>query len=133
MLYLYVTDWALEQGHDEEDASFLLSVVGILNTFGEVFPHVPVSVFQELGAVPNILVGGLWTQVMLGYLGDRPWVNATWIYAGCMLICGLSTAVVPLLTTYTALATASGFFGIGIAGNYSLAAVILASTFPYLL
>ena len=42
-----------------------------------------------------------------------------------MLVCGLSTAAVPLLPGYTGLATASGLFGLSIAANYSLAAVIL--------
>ena len=31
-----MADWAIAQGHPEEDASFLLSIVGILNTLGEV-------------------------------------------------------------------------------------------------
>ena len=34
--YVYMADWAIAQGHPEEDASFLLSIVGILNTLGEV-------------------------------------------------------------------------------------------------
>ena len=42
-----------------------------------------------------------------------------------MLLCGLATLSVPLLPTYTWLATASGLFGLSIAANYSLAAVIL--------
>lgn len=61
----------------------------------------------------------------MGYMGDRSWVNATWIYSGCMLLCGLSTAAVPLLPNYTWLAAASGLFGLSIAANYSLTAVIL--------
>ena len=61
----------------------------------------------------------------MGYLGDRSWANATWIYSGCMLLCGLSTAAVPLLPNYTWLASASGLFGLSIAANYSLTAVIL--------
>lgn len=44
-----------------------------------------------------------------------------------MFLCGLSTAVVPLLpeNNYTWLAAASGLFGLSIGANYSLAAVIL--------
>jgi hypothetical protein len=34
--YGYVVEWALEQGHSEENAPFLLSIVGILNTIGVV-------------------------------------------------------------------------------------------------
>ena len=43
-----------------------------------------------------------------------------------MLLCGLSTAAVPLVpNSYGWLATCSGLFGLCIAANYALAAVIL--------
>lgn len=42
-----------------------------------------------------------------------------------MVVCGLSTAAVPLVPNYTWLATASGLFGLSIAANYSLTSVIL--------
>lgn len=34
--YIFIADWAIAQGHPEEDSSFLLSIVGILNTVGVV-------------------------------------------------------------------------------------------------
>ena len=45
-----------------------------------------------------------------------------------MLVCGMSTAAIPMLHTYAGLATASGLFGLSIGANYTLAAVILVSS-----
>lgn len=61
----------------------------------------------------------------MGYLGDRSWANPTWIYSGSMLLCGLSTAIVPLLPGSPWLEVAAGLFGLSIAANYSLVSAIL--------
>lgn len=34
--YVYIADLATKMGHSEEDASYLISLIGILNMFGEV-------------------------------------------------------------------------------------------------
>ncbi|KZS15182.1 Monocarboxylate transporter [Daphnia magna] len=115
--YIYLTDWAKTQGQPKEDESldeflynvpsggrqsdepsFLLSIVGILNTLG---------------------------VIIVGYLGDRSWANPTWIYSASMLLCGLATAVVPLLPGSPWLEIAAGLFGLSIAANYSLVSAIL--------
>ncbi|XP_046632486.1 uncharacterized protein LOC124312074 isoform X1 [Daphnia pulicaria] len=113
--YIYLTDWAKTQGQPKDDESleellyntpsgqseepsFLLSIVGILNTLG---------------------------VIIVGYLGDRSWANPTWIYSASMLLCGLSTAVVPLLPGSPWLEIAAGLFGLSIAANYSLVSAIL--------
>ena len=80
------------------DATYLISIIGILNTVGEV---------------------------IIGYVGDRTWMNLSVLYALCMLACGLSTAFVPLLTNYSLLALMAGVFGFAISANYSLTSPIL--------
>jgi len=34
--YVYIADLAIKKGHTNEDASYLISLIGILNMFGEV-------------------------------------------------------------------------------------------------
>ncbi|XP_076658055.1 uncharacterized protein LOC143362097 isoform X2 [Halictus rubicundus] len=66
--YVYLTDNAIEMGFSETDASNLISVIGITNTVGEV---------------------------LLGWAGDRAWLNASIVYAVCMAFCGAVTALIP--------------------------------------
>jgi len=42
-----------------------------------------------------------------------------------MTVCGLMTAVMPLLSSYTGLCIVTGGFGLSIAANYSMASIIL--------
>ncbi|CAD6215863.1 GSCOCG00000679001-RA-CDS [Cotesia congregata] len=97
--YVYLTDNAIEMGFSETDASILISVIGIANMFGEIF---------------------------LGWAGDRAWVNASIVYALCMICCGIATSLIPLVDgNYYALCSVAGAFGIFIAANYSLTSIIL--------
>jgi MCP family monocarboxylic acid transporter-like MFS transporter 14 len=50
-------------GIGKDDASYLLSVIGIANTLG---------------------------RIVLGWLSDKPWVNRLYTYNICLAICGLS-------------------------------------------
>ncbi|XP_077300586.1 monocarboxylate transporter 9-like [Arctopsyche grandis] len=96
--YVYIADNALEMGFSDTDASMLISLIGIINMIGEIF---------------------------LGWAGDWDGVDASMIYAVCMLFCGGVTAMVPLLSSYSGLCAASGAFGLFIAANYSLTSIIL--------
>ncbi|XP_065164222.1 uncharacterized protein [Atheta coriaria] len=96
--YVYIADYAQNIGFSEEDSSMLIGLIGIVNTVGEV---------------------------ILGWAGDRPWINAGLIYAVCMALCGAVIALTPLFKTFWALATISGLFGLFIAANYSLTCIIL--------
>ncbi|XP_011301364.1 monocarboxylate transporter 9-like [Fopius arisanus] len=97
--YVYLTDNAIEMGFSETDASMLISVIGITNMLGEIF---------------------------LGWAGDKVWVNASIVYAVCMILCGAVTSIIPLVVRhYYALCAVSGAFGIFIAANYSLTSIIL--------
>ena len=76
----------------------ILSVIGILNTVGEVG---------------------------VGWLSDQKWVSSLVLYSVCMLVCGLVTAIIPLLTSYPTILTLSATYGFCIAANYSLTSPIL--------
>lgn len=71
--YVYLADYAIEMEFTESDASYLISLIGIVNMVGEI---------------------------ILGWCGDRKTISAGMIYAICMLFCGLVTGLVPLLKTY---------------------------------
>ncbi|XP_071438568.1 monocarboxylate transporter 12-like [Hetaerina americana] len=96
--YVYLAHNAVEMGYTEGDASYLISIIGIVNMVGEV---------------------------ILGWAGDKTWVNAGLLYAACMGCCGFFIALVPLLKTYYSLCMISGAFGLFIAANYSLTSIIL--------
>nr|XP_023024052.1 uncharacterized protein LOC111512181 [Leptinotarsa decemlineata] len=96
--YVYLTDNARIYGYSEEDSSLLISVIGIVNMVGEV---------------------------ILGWLGDRKWANASIIYAICMVLCGGVIALIPLFHSYGMFLFLSGGFGFFIAANYSLTCIIL--------
>ncbi|PZC75298.1 hypothetical protein B5X24_HaOG206466 [Helicoverpa armigera] len=96
--YVYIADNGMTMGFNESQSSMLISIIGILNMFGEI---------------------------LLGWVGDFQCVNASIVYAGCMVVCGLVTLLMPLLRSYAALGAASGAFGAAIAANYSLTSIIL--------
>ncbi|XP_043796001.1 uncharacterized protein LOC122716716 isoform X2 [Apis laboriosa] len=97
--YVYLTDNAIEMGFSETDASILISVIGISNMSGEI---------------------------LLGWAGDKAWVNASIVYAVCMALCGAVTALIPMVVgNYYALCAISGAFGLFIGANYSLTSIIL--------
>ncbi len=100
VMYVYLVDYAEQQISEasDQDYSFLISMIGITNTIGEV---------------------------IVGWAGDREWINRNLLYAICMVACGVSTALVPFLYQYTHLAAMAGIYGFGISVNYSLTSVIL--------
>jgi len=65
-------------------------------------------------------------QILLGWAGDKAWVNASIVYAVCMALCGTVTALIPIVVSdYYTLCAISGAFGLFIAANYSLTSIIL--------
>lgn len=59
--YVYLAAQAETLGMSKQEASYLLSTIGIANTFG---------------------------RIILGYISDKPWVNRLWVYNVCLSICG---------------------------------------------
>lgn len=60
--YVYMADQSEVIGLESKQASYLLSIIGIANTFG---------------------------RIVLGYFSDKPWVNRLWVYNSCLTICGM--------------------------------------------
>ena len=97
--YVYLVDYAeRDLSFELSDATFLISFIGILNTVGEV---------------------------AVGWLSDQKCVSSLVLYAVCMLVCGLVTAIIPFLSSYPTILTLSATYGFAIAANYSLTSPIL--------
>ncbi|XP_018576654.1 monocarboxylate transporter 14 isoform X2 [Anoplophora glabripennis] len=96
--FVYLVDCAKNDGIPAEDASFLLSIIGITNTIG---------------------------RVACGYFADFPQVNALLVNNICLLISTVSVALTPFCHTYAAYITMAIFFGIAISGYISLTSIIL--------
>ncbi|XP_072152547.1 LOW QUALITY PROTEIN: uncharacterized protein [Bemisia tabaci] len=102
--YFYLSDFVINRGMSDAEASGLLSVIGVANTFGMIF---------------------------LGWAGDQPWMNVTKTYAACLCACGISAGLMPLfMDNYWALFATSASFGIFFASNYSFTPTILVELIP---
>ncbi|KAL3217246.1 hypothetical protein MRX96_006144 [Rhipicephalus microplus] len=98
--YMYLPDSAIQLGVDKDRASFLISFIGILNTFG---------------------------VVIVGYLGDKSWLEPTLLYSLLTAISGAAIAVLPMVSSYTALSLLSSVYGFAISANYTLVPIILVN------
>jgi predicted MFS family arabinose efflux permease len=58
---------AEERGITKQEASFLLSVIGIANLVG---------------------------RIILGYISDKPWINRLHVYNVCLTICGVGEYII---------------------------------------
>ncbi|XP_037938989.1 monocarboxylate transporter 4 [Teleopsis dalmanni] len=96
--FVYLVDAAKMVGIEENSASFLLSIIGITNTFG---------------------------RVICGYVADFPQVNSLFLNNICLLISTVAVTLTPLCASYGAYVTMAIFFGIAISGYISLTSIIL--------
>ncbi|XP_046734618.1 monocarboxylate transporter 1 isoform X5 [Diprion similis] len=96
--YVYLAAQAEERGIPKDDASWLLGIIGIANTFG---------------------------RIILGYVSDKPWINRLIVYNICLTICGIATAFSSLCTTFTGFAFYSAVFGVTAGAYVGLTSVIL--------
>ena len=98
MPYVYLIDKAMQIDIAASKAAFLLSIIGISRTVG---------------------------QIVLGYLGDHPKVHSVQLYAFSIAISGLATIFVPVCTVYAALSLYSVLFGFFISVTYCLTMMVL--------
>lgn len=97
--YFYITDHLLKFNYKEEDGANLISVIGIFNTIG---------------------------MIILGYIGDKPWVDVSKTYAVCLVVCGISTALMPLAVhNYTYLLILGMIFGISFSSSFSFIPILV--------
>lgn len=83
---------------DDKQASFLVSIIGIVNTIG---------------------------MLIYGALADCTWMNNLLWYGISTMVCGCCILVVPWLTNYGQFCTVCALFGFFISANYTLTSVIL--------
>lgn len=98
--YVYLPDHAVHLGYDLDTACFLISVLGVLNTFG---------------------------LIIVGYIGDKPWVDSSLLYSLFIAISGLMLALIPVVHQYYGLASLVGIYGFTISANYTLVPVIIVN------
>ncbi|ESP01427.1 hypothetical protein LOTGIDRAFT_111770 [Lottia gigantea] len=95
--YVFLADNAIELGISEERASFLLSIIGIVNTIG---------------------------QILYGAFGDRCG-NLSLLYGLSCVFAGLTMVFVPFTGSYAVLGTLGAGFGFFISANYTLQTIML--------
>lgn len=98
MPFIFLTDRAVDEGIDKENAKWLVSAIGISNTIG---------------------------RVVFGFLADRQGVNRLALYNTSLTICGVATALCPLCSTYPLLVLYACVFGLFIGVYVSLTSVVL--------
>ena len=97
--YVYIPDKASNTlGISHDRSSFLISIIGIASMVG---------------------------QIVVGYVGDLPQVNALLLYNVLTSIAGIGTILAAVLHSYALLATYCAAFGFFISGNYALTTIIL--------
>jgi len=97
--YVYTIEYAENILHvPNSESAQILSMIGVLNTVGEV---------------------------LVGWLSDQPWVSSITLYAMCMCVCGVVTAIIPFVKTNSTVLILSAFYGFFISANYSLTSPIL--------
>ncbi|XP_064621707.1 uncharacterized protein LOC135484296 isoform X2 [Lineus longissimus] len=95
--YIYIVNKASLHGIEQLQASFLVSIIGITSTVG---------------------------QVVLGFLGDKL-KNCVFIYEVSMVLCGIATLLIPACQSYWSHCLTVAVFGFFISANYSLTTLIL--------
>ncbi|CAG2192268.1 unnamed protein product [Mytilus edulis] len=96
--YVYLPDRAEEKGMNKLDSAFLLSVIGISNTFG---------------------------RILFGWIADRKGVNRLLLYGTSLVICGTVNVMNPLNDSKIYLMIYASVYGMFIGVFVSLNAVIL--------
>lgn len=85
--FVYMVDFAKQKGIDHSSASFLISIIGITNTF---------------------------SRVLCGYMADFPWMDALLMNNICLVIATVSVGATPFCSSYAAYVTVAIFFGIAV-------------------
>lgn len=96
--YVYLPEYATSLGISTTKSSYLLSIIGITSTFGQIF---------------------------MGFIGDRQRVDTLHFYNAMTTIAGVIVLSVPLLKTYAGLSAFCVGYGFFISANYALTTIIL--------
>lgn len=121
--YVYIPDQATTAGSfDQDGASLLISIIGVFNTLGVVCDSAFIIFYCHVLTLMIFLLCG---QVFIGYIGDKPWLDATMIYAFFVTLSGISIAALPLTNNSIIVSVLTAIYGFTISANYSLVSVIL--------
>lgn len=102
--YFYLAEHLTRNGYTEQEASHLISIIGVTNCLG---------------------------MVGLGWAGDQPWMSVTKTYSVCLVLCGVMCILMPFLTyNYYLLGVVCALFGLFFASNYSFTPTILVELIP---
>lgn len=96
--FVYLVDAATQDNIPPNSASFLLSIIGIVNTVG---------------------------RILCGYIADFPQVDSLLLNNVCLLIATVAVGATPLCDSYASYVVVAIFFGIAISGYISLTSIIL--------
>ncbi|XP_039953109.1 uncharacterized protein LOC126756311 [Bactrocera neohumeralis] len=99
--YLYLPEHMKLHGYETADSAQMISAIGIAQTIG---------------------------MIGLGYVGDRSWMNVNVCYSACMVVCGISVLLMPVLvSSYIGLLLVCIIFGFTFASSFSFTPSILVS------
>ncbi|XP_066259764.1 monocarboxylate transporter 14-like [Euwallacea similis] len=102
--YFYLNVLMKKNAYNPEESSFTISNIGISNTIG---------------------------MAILGWAGDRPWMNITKAYAGFLIICGLSIAgQIYFIKNMVMLQICSSLFGLGMSSHFAFTPGIVMELVP---
>ncbi|XP_031627807.1 monocarboxylate transporter 14-like [Contarinia nasturtii] len=96
--FFCIVDHATELNISKDQASYLLSIIGIANTL---------------------------SRLIMGYISDKSWVDRLWLYNISLVICGLATVASVLCTNFYELSIYAAVFGFSIGAYVALRSVIL--------
>ncbi|XP_062714083.1 monocarboxylate transporter 14 isoform X2 [Aedes albopictus] len=96
--FVYLVDAAVLDGIEESKATFLISIIGITNTFA---------------------------RILCGYVADFPKVDALFMNNVCLVISTFAVSLTPFCHSYYAYVAMAIAFGIAVAGYISLTSIIL--------
>lgn len=95
--FVFIIDLAISRNCSVSEATFLLSIIGISNTFGKKFKI----------KIKNFFKG----RVFFGWLADHQWLTALLINNLSLILCGIMTFLCPLLPNYIWLSVYAALFG----------------------
>ncbi|XP_076438572.1 monocarboxylate transporter 5-like [Babylonia areolata] len=96
--FFYITKKAENIGMHDDEAVFLLSIIGITNTIG---------------------------RVISGWIADRPWTNVLHLNNGALVVAGVGTILVAFCQTFSMLCVYAATFGFCVAVFVSLRSILL--------
>ncbi|VDI12056.1 Hypothetical predicted protein [Mytilus galloprovincialis] len=96
--YVFTVDRAKNFGITEKRASYMVAVIGISHTLG---------------------------NLLYGFLGDRKQINRRYLYSGSLLLTGIVLTIVPIFTTFLPCTILAGLFGLLSASAEALTSVII--------